>query len=139
MFDQLAINITSVIDCNKSLRRVGHINKDDYMGHIGFLTAVATVKVSQGRITGKSTYIINNAGEKDLVVIASERLKSIFLSCKAQVICENDVWNNVPIINEKVYENIYFDDSSYIDRKAIEDVYVKTANENVFQTYIHLG
>lgn len=136
--------VDSLIKLNKENRKNRNIRREDY-DLISYLREFCTVKLDIGRITGKTSYIINRATKNDIVIVSRMLIQKRMFDkkCESYVYTINDILGRRYKI--KNYNNIFVDDFSYItinpEKKEyiLRELYYFLGNSSIDQTFILLG
>lgn len=133
--------VNAAIELNKITREAS--NKYAYSVPLcSYLRDHATVKLSVGRNTGKTTYIRDHAGPDDLVLVNNAFFAKNFGNCLAKVISPTRDFNSLIGINAKI---IWIDEPTLVEDtinnfwpKDIGMVY-EVLGRNKDQTFVFLG
>lgn len=82
---------------------------------VSYLLDHCTVKVDVGRATGKTQYIMSNAGLDDVVVFKNWNAKNAYRGCPALLVTVGDLDDKHTMmmkIRGRVFKNIYMDECS---------------------------
>lgn len=105
-------------------------------GNIQFAKDHGIVSVETGRMTGRSTFILRNATERDLVVALNKRmLYSMYRGCRATLTTPNTLKRLV----ESRFETVYVDDASYVFREIERDDLIARFAGKHNTTFVFLG
>lgn len=131
--------ISNLIELNKEFRLARPNIKND-LSVQQYALSFCTVTVDIGRQTGKSEYLVNATTENDITICSNPRAKEYLKGrIKGTVISECEILHEKFESRENQGTNIYFDDASYINPKAIDKAYFFLSNENIDQTFVKLG
>lgn len=142
--NQFQITLNMLIDVNHRLRET--LRQNDIHRRLSpaqYAYEYGTVRCDVGRQTGKTTWIFNNATEKDLIIVPNMRNYRHYLHYTDHLNIVTIDSLNSPIVNSDIiYDNIYIDDFKVIcDRDVrfnMEFIYNILAR-NDEQTFILLG
>lgn len=135
--------IDVMIDMNHLLRSM---NRVKLAGHdfLSYAIQYCTVRFNVFRGIGKSQYIVDNATEKDLIVVKDESMVKLF---KSRIDGKKvDILSAVKIKAmglrgcPKSYEKIYVDEPIMcFDSRSMFEFYGKFVDGGIHQTFILLG
>lgn len=133
-------SIDNLLKLNKS-NRLKYKTETCNIDPIYYALEFCTVKCDIGRRVGKTKYIQQNAKKGDLVVVANERIKTLYKRVKF----EFDVLTIDYIIKSRSrefqFKNIYIDEPIMVfrNRQSLDEFYIIMVQPKIEQTFIFLG
>ena len=135
-------NFYTIVDSLIKLNEDNMRRQRDYLDHM-YPTAraveFATVKVDMGRQVGKTSYIADNAGRGDLVIVGTHEDKRSFKNCKARILSAQEVFNGMNMswhgLCKCDYNRIWIDEPRRVFGRNSANEYLK----NLELFYIYFG
>lgn len=112
--------------------------KESTCSPIQYANMFCTIVCDIGRTTGKTSYIIANATEDDIIIARTNGLKQLYKT-KATVVSVHELKER-GYRAEKEYTNVYVDDASqvflHIDKGTFYDIFTSFKESS---TFVFLG